>query len=75
MEILHLNSYQLTLEEEGLLETEEMKMYILSNKIKSIDKSFIPEKFAGIFDKYKSYRDKTRNGTHGKNSTVLVCIC
>ena len=70
MEILHLNSYQLTLEEEGLLEIEEMKMYILSNEIKCIDKSSIPEKFASIFDKYESYGDKTRNGTH-----VLVCIC
>ena len=68
MEILHLNSYQLTLEEEGLLEIEEMKMYILSNKIKSIDKSFIPEKFAGIFDRYESYRDKARNGTHGRTA-------
>ena len=61
IEILHLNSYQLTLEEEGLLEIEEMKMYILSNEIKSIDKSSIPEKFASIFDKYESYRDKTIN--------------
>ena len=75
MEILYLNSYQLTLEEEDLLKAKEMKMYILSNEIKSIDKSFIPEKFAGIFDKYESYRDKTRNGTHGKNSAVLDCIC
>ena len=24
------------------------------------------EKFAGIFDKCESYRDRTRNGTHGK---------
>ena len=28
MEILHLNSYQLILEEEGLLETEKLKTFI-----------------------------------------------
>ena len=43
-------------------------MYILSNEIQSIDKSSIPEKFACIFDKQESYRDKTRNGTHGKTA-------
>ena len=51
MEILHLNSYQLTLEEEGLLEIEELKTLILSNEIEFIDKTSIPETFAGIFDK------------------------
>ena len=66
MEILHLNSYQFTLEEVGLLEIEELKTFILSNEIQAIDKSSIPEKFVGIFDKYESYRDKTRNGAHGK---------
>ena len=66
MEILHLNSYQLTLEEEDLLEIEELKTFILSNEIQSIDKSSIPEKFADIFDKYESYRNETRNRAHGK---------
>ena len=56
---LHLNSYQLSLEEEGLLEIEVLKTFILSNEIQSIDKSSNP-------DKYESYKDKTRNGTHGK---------
>ena len=33
MEILHLNSYQLTLEEECVLEIDELKTFILSNEI------------------------------------------
>ena len=50
METLHFNSYQPTLEEEGLLEIEELKAFILSNEKQSIDKTSIPEKFAGTFD-------------------------
>ena len=68
MKILNSNSYQLILEGEGLLEREELKTLILSNEIQSIDKSSIPEKFAGIFDKYESYGDKTGNGRHGKTA-------
>ena len=63
MEIFHLNSYQLTLEEEGVLEIENLKIYIFTNEIQSVDKSSIPEKFVGIFDKYESYRNKNRNET------------
>ena len=43
-------------------------------KIQFINESSIPEKFAGIFDKHESYRDETRNETHGKIA-VLLCIC
>ena len=50
MEILHFNSYQPILEEEGLLEIEELKAFILSNEKQSIDKTSIQEKFAGTFD-------------------------
>ena len=52
MEILHFNSYQPTLEEEGLLEIEELKAFILSNEKQSIDKTSIQEKFAGTFDEW-----------------------
>ena len=48
MEIFHLNSYQLTLEEEGVLEIENLKIYIFTNEIQSVDKSSIPEKFVGM---------------------------
>ena len=33
MEILHLNPYQLTLEEECVLEIDELKTFILSSEI------------------------------------------
>ena len=68
----HVNSYLLTLEDEGLLENEELKTFILSNKIQFIDESSIPEKFAVISVKYESYRDKARSGAHGKTAQFWI---
>ena len=75
MDILHFNSNQLTLEGECLLEIEDLKMCILPNEIVHWQKFHWGEKFAGIFDKCESYRDRTRNGKTWKSSTVLVYIC
>ena len=68
MEILHFNSFQLTLEEEDLVANEELKSSLSSKELQTLEEKNFPEKITAILKKYEEYRDATRNGTHGKTA-------